>query len=70
MANRLYPTHNSTHHNTFKYKLNCQEKVDASRDKDSKDWLELLTIIPHDSPNFIKIDSSGSNDFVILREKV
>jgi len=50
MANRLYPTHNSTNHNTFKYKLNCQEKIDSS--KYTKEWLELFKIIPHDSPDY------------------
>jgi len=50
MANRLYPTHNSRNHNTFKYKLNCQEKIDSS--KDTKEWLELFKIIPHDSPDY------------------
>ena len=52
MANRLYPTHNSKNHNTFKYKLNCQEKIDSSKDKHSKEWLELLSMIKHDSPDF------------------
>ena len=49
MANRLY-SNNSINHNTFKYKLNCQKKIDDTRD--TKDWLELLRIINHDSPNY------------------
>ena len=52
MANRLYPTHNSTNHNTFKYKLNCQEKIDKYTDRDNKVWLELLSMIKHDSPDY------------------
>lgn len=49
MANRLYPTHNSNN-DTFKYRINCQSKVNNS--SDTEDWLELLNIIPHTSPDY------------------
>jgi hypothetical protein len=49
MANRLYSTNNSNH-NTFKYKIDCQAKL--SNNSDTKDWLELIKVIPHDSPDY------------------
>jgi len=52
MATRLYPKRNNinTNHEIFKYRLNCQEKIDSS--KDTKEWLELENKIDHKSSDY------------------
>ena len=51
MAQRLYQTHNSKNqNNTFKYRINCQERVNS--ESDTSDWLQILSKIEHDSPGY------------------
>lgn len=51
IATRLYPSQNARNNNSFKYKVNCQSKLTDTH-PDTKDWLELLRMIPHSSPDY------------------
>jgi hypothetical protein len=50
-VSKLFPANGSTHNsnNSFKYKISCQEKINPDN-PDTRDWLELLSKLEHDSP--------------------
>jgi hypothetical protein len=52
MTSRLFPNRISPHKNsnTFKYRLNCQERLQNTAETNL--WLELLSSLPHDSPDY------------------
>jgi len=58
MVEQLNSSRNSKHNNnnSFKYKLDCQTLIDKHKETDTspdtKDWLNLLKQIEHDSPDY------------------
>ena len=53
-ATRLYPEQHNNDGNAksvWKYKVSCQEKINKES-PDTRDWLELVARINHDSPQF------------------